>query len=68
MKIEVEFVSPLTDKQHRRYTMYLSGMTLDEIAKKECSGLTSVWQSVNQAKKKLKKFSKHTKNIRKYQD
>ncbi len=49
-------LSQLTDTQRRRFIMYASGLSTHEIARREGSNQKSVHESIEAARKKLKKF------------
>jgi len=54
-------LSCLTDKQRRRYVMYLNGATLTQIAEKEQISVVTVHLAIKSIKKKIKSRLEHLK-------
>lgn len=52
----------LTEKQRRRYILYLHGASLTEIARKESISIVTAFESIKLAKRKIKKRLAHLKN------
>ena len=50
----------LTDIQRNRFLMYAAGLSTHEIARRESSNQKSVHESIEAARKKLKKFYENT--------
>ena len=50
----------LTEVQRRRFLMFLNGITTVKIAEIEGCNQNAVWESIQGARKKLKKFLKMT--------
>lgn len=49
-------LAQLTDTQRRRFVMYASGLSTHEIARREGANQKSVHESIEAARKKLRKF------------
>ncbi len=57
MDLLEEFLNSLTEKQKNRYCLHkLLNMTYEEVAKKEGVSKMTVWESIQQVEKKLKKL------------
>ena len=56
-------LSLLTDMQRTRFLMFAAGMSTHEIAHREGVNQKSVHESIEAARKKLKKFYQHTPSI-----
>ena len=50
----------LTEVQRRRFLMFVNGLSTKEIAEIEECRQNAVWESIELARKKLKKILKHT--------
>ena len=59
-RIDELLQSNLTAVQYRRFRMYMDGMSIREISRIEDSDYSSVYESIESAKKKLRKFYENT--------
>ena len=60
LRIDALLRKSLTAVQYRRFRMYMDGMSIREIARIEDADYSSVYESIESAKKKLRKFYENT--------